>query len=219
MLAFARTAAPAAEPLDGVPPFREFPATADPRPEPPHECLMTATPTPAASTDSHGNIRQLALGDLEQEFAQTRRMLERLPDAHRGWTPHPRSMTLFGLATHLANTPSWGLAICTQDGFDLADAPGRMKEDENVAAVLARFDGNVAQLKAAAEGVTDEAWLTPWSLKNGGKTVMTVPRASALRTFILSHMIHHRAQMSVYLRLLEVPVPGMYGASADEKGR
>jgi uncharacterized damage-inducible protein DinB len=183
---------------------------------------MTATQPPAAGTAgtaNAGNIRQIALGDLEHELAQTRRVLERVPDAHHGWTPHPKSMPLFGLATHIANTPSWAIAMCTSDAFDLADAPGRLQEDPSVAAVLERFDGNVARLKEAMAPLGDEAWLATWTMKNQGQTVMAVPRAAAIRGWLVSHMIHHRAQMTVYLRLLDVPVPGMYGASADEKGR
>lgn len=180
---------------------------------------MTATTPPAAGANSLGSIRRLALGDLEHELAQTRRVLERVPDAHHGWTPHPKSMTLFGLATHIANTPSWAVAMCTQDTFDLADAPGRLTDDPNVAAVLARFDGNVARLTEAMAPLPDEAWLATWTMKNRGQAVMAVPRAAAIRGWLVSHMIHHRAQLTVYLRLLDVPVPGMYGASADEKGR
>jgi uncharacterized damage-inducible protein DinB len=163
-------------------------------------------------------VRQLALGDFEQEIAQTRRVLERVPDDRFGFKPHPKSFSLGHLATHLANLPFWLISILSSDEFDLATVPPTNPDELPTArdAVLAKFDENVAAVRSALEAADDDALLRPWTLRKGEHVVMTIPRVAAIRTVGISHMVHHRGQMTVYFRLLDVPVPGLYGPSADE---
>ncbi|HEU4453236.1 MAG TPA: DinB family protein [Longimicrobium sp.] len=170
--------------------------------------------TSAASSQ----VRQLALGDFEHELAQTRRVLERVPDDRFDFKPHPKSFSIGHLATHLANLPFWLISILSDDEFDLATVPPTDPATLPTTrdAVLAKFDENVATVRAAFDAADDEALLRPWTLRKGEHVVMTVPRAAAIRTIGISHMVHHRGQMTLYLRLLDIPVPGIYGPSADE---
>jgi uncharacterized damage-inducible protein DinB len=163
-------------------------------------------------------VRQLALGDFEQEIAQTRRVLERVPDDRFDFRPHPKSFPLGHLASHISTLPFWLISILSADEFDLATVPPTNPDElpKTRDAILAKFDENVAAVRAALEAADDDALLRPWTLRKGEHVVMTIPRVAAIRTVGVSHMIHHRAQMTVYLRLLDVPVPGLYGPSADE---
>ncbi|QJD82845.1 DinB family protein [Cohnella herbarum] len=161
-------------------------------------------------------FKQLIVGDALHELATTRRVLERLPEEHMSWKPHEKSMTLGGLATHLINLLNWQIAIFQYPEFDLATVPQRRTALERRAEVLEEFDANVGKLeKLIAE--CDELTLgEEWTLRHGDHMILREPKALALRSFGLSHMVHHRAQLGVYLRLLDIPVPGMYGPSADE---
>jgi uncharacterized damage-inducible protein DinB len=166
-------------------------------------------------------ISQTILPEFEHEMANTRKTLERVPDDKFAWKPHEKSMTLGGLATHLANIPSWTKNTFEQDELDVAppgQPPYRLEEKKSTAEILAAFDENVASARAALEAATDENWQGKWSLLMGGKTIFTLPRTAVMRGFVLNHLIHHRAQLGVYLRLLDVPVPSIYGPSADEAG-
>lgn len=125
-------------------------------------------------------------------------------------------MTLGGLATHLANLPIWGDIILNQTSFDLADAPPQLNEKVSRAEVLADFDQKVRATRAWLDR-TDAELVAPWTLKRGGQQMFTMPRVAAFRSFVLSHSIHHRGQLSVYLRLNDVPVPAIYGPTADER--
>ena len=166
-------------------------------------------------------IADTLLPEWDHETVITRRVLERLPDDRLDWRPHPRSWTARQLATHLATVPSWMEPTVTRDELDLAPqgqpaystAPATSRSE-----LLERFDAHVAQARAALAGASDERMLAPWSLLSAGKVIFTLPRAAVLRGFVFSHMIHHRGQLGVYLRLLDVPVPSMYGPSADEQG-
>jgi len=164
-------------------------------------------------------ISQMILPEFDHEMANTRKTLERVPDDKFDWKPHEKSMTLGGLSTHLATIPSWTAYTFDRDELDLAP-PGEPDYGEEPrrsrAEVLAAFDKNVASARAALEAATDENWQGKWSLLNRAKPIFTLPRAAVMRGFILSHSIHHRAQLGVYLRLLDVPVPSIYGPSADE---
>jgi uncharacterized protein (TIGR03083 family) len=161
------------------------------------------------------------LPEWDHETATTRRVLERLPEDRLDWQPHPRSWTVRQLASHLANVPSWMEPTLTRDELDLAP-PGQPAYSAVPAAsraeLLERFDANVTQARATLAEASDERMLAPWSLLSGGKPILSMPRAAVLRGFIFSHMIHHRAQLGVYLRLLDGPVPAIYGPSADDKG-
>jgi uncharacterized damage-inducible protein DinB len=160
--------------------------------------------------------RDLLLPEFDQEMAATRRLLERLPESAFGWRPHERSCDLGGLATHLAQIPHWGASILKRDAHDLA-APGPPSTPlTSVAAVLERFDRHVGEVRAALLDAAQGHLLAPWALRRGSHLILSVPRIAALRSFVLHHTIHHRGQMTVYLRQLGVPLPPLYGPTADE---
>lgn len=163
------------------------------------------------------HLLQTVLGDLDHEFANTRRILERLPEAQLDFTPHEKSFTLGKLARHLCDFPWW--AIVTVDTTELNfDNPFPPQETPTTkAGFLALWDAEVAKCKARLDSVTDEELGVTWSAKAGGQVVMAMPRIAVLRGVVVNHMIHHRGQLTVYLRLLGVPVPGLYGPSADER--
>ena len=161
------------------------------------------------------------LPEFDQEMANTRKTLERVPDEKFSWKPHQKSTSLGGLATHLANIPSWTGNTFDRDDLDIAPVGGppfRLDEAKSRADLLEAFDKNVASARATLAGVSDERWFGKWSLLHGGNTIMTLPRTAVMRSFVMNHSIHHRAQLGVYLRLLDVPVPSIYGPSADEGG-
>ena len=165
------------------------------------------------------SISKMILPEFDHEMANTRKTLERVPDDKFDWKPHEKSMTLGELATHLSTIPGWTAMTFDGDQLDVAP-PGepeyREKPVKSREEVLAAFDKNVASARAALEGAADENWQGKWSLLNRAKPIFTLPRTAVIRGFILSHSIHHRAQLGVYLRLLDVPVPSIYGPSADE---
>jgi uncharacterized damage-inducible protein DinB len=160
------------------------------------------------------------LPEFEHEMANTRKILAIVPEGEAGWKPHPKSTSLGQLALHLSNIPHWTSVTIERTELDLAPPDGPRYEPpkfQSLAKSLAAFDDNVARGKAAIAGASDADWMVPWSLKFGGNTIFTLPRVAVLRSFVLSHMIHHRGQMTVYLRLRDVPLPGIYGPSADEQ--
>ena len=159
---------------------------------------------------------QLATGDLERELATTRRMLERVPDEHFAWKPHERSMSLGTLAAHLANLLWWQTVTIQQDGLDFAEPQPPRTVPENRAALLQDFDEKAAVLRETLAQTDAAALARPWTLRRGDHVIFTLPKAAVLRSFGISHMVHHRGQLSVYLRLLDVPVPPSYGPTADE---
>jgi uncharacterized damage-inducible protein DinB len=174
---------------------------------------MTTTRTAGPS------LRDLAVGDLEQELRTTRRLLERVPDEHLDWKPHPKSMSLGSLATHIANLLFWQTTTVQQSEFDLAGGPPPLASLASREELLRRFDENAAALKQAVSAMDDAALGEPWTLRRGEQTLLRLPRAAVLRTMGISHIIHHRGQLSVYLRLLDVPLPPIYGPTADEQNR
>jgi uncharacterized damage-inducible protein DinB len=165
-------------------------------------------------------LREALLAEFDQEMANTRKSLERVPDDRMEWRPHPKSSTLGRLATHLAEIPSWGATTLDQSSFDLSPPGSAPHQPAFIASqreALDLFDKNVAAARAALAGIEDESLAKPWSLLSGGKTIFTLPRLFVFRSFVLNHTIHHRAQLGVYLRLNDVPVPALYGPSADEE--
>ena len=156
------------------------------------------------------------LADYDHEMGTTRKLLDRLPDDRLSWKPHPRSMSLGGLATHLSNIPRWGATILNDASFDLAAAPPDMQEKTSRAEILAAFDDTCRLTRGWMAAMSDAELQSPWTLLRGGQQVFSVPRIAAFRSFVLHHVIHHRGQLSVYLRLNDVPVPAIYGPSADE---
>jgi uncharacterized damage-inducible protein DinB len=160
-------------------------------------------------------IKDALLADYDHEMGTTRKLLERLPDDKLAWKPHHKSMSLGGLATHLSHIPQWAGTILNEPFFDLAAAPPNQPEKTSRAEILAAFDEIRARARAWMDK-SDAEYSSPWTLKRGGQQVFSVPRVSAFRSFVLHHIIHHRGQLSVYLRLNDVPVPAIYGPSADE---
>jgi len=165
------------------------------------------------------SIAQSLLAEFDHEMAGVRTELERLPDGKAAWKPHPKSMTLGRLASHLAELPQWGGFTMQLTELDIAPPGQPAPEAHNLATraeILALFDRTTAEARKAIAGAADAEWMVPWTLKKGGATLFTLPRIAVVRSFVLNHMIHHRAQLGVYLRLLDVPLPSLYGPSADE---
>lgn len=162
--------------------------------------------------------REMLLAEFDHEMAMTRLVLERVPESGLAWRPHEKSFTLAGLATHLAHLPHWGTRILEQPSYDLATAsPARPPELPATSAVLDTFDRHVTEVRRALLGTSDAELAAPWSLKRGAQLVMSLPRVVAFRRFLLHHVIHHRGQLTVYLRLQNVPLPPLYGPTADER--
>jgi uncharacterized damage-inducible protein DinB len=167
------------------------------------------------------NITDLALADFDHEMATTRRFLERVPNDQMAWRPHDKSMTLGRLSMHLAEIPKQVLQVINFDEFEMAKPgapPPVRREATSTAEAVETLDQNVQAAREALGTVDDEAWQRPWTFKAFGKVQYTKPKIVTLRTRVLSHMIHHRAQLGVYLRLLGVSLPPTpYGPSADER--
>lgn len=161
------------------------------------------------------SLKQLALGDLNHELGLTRKMLERVPEAHLGWKPHEKSMALSGLAMHLATIPYWLIRILEADFFDLATAT-RNPPPNSLQEILDAFDDRVANARRMLDAADDAALVQTWQLRRGEQVIQAMPRLAVIRAMVISHMVHHRAQLGVYLRLLDVPLPAIYGPSADE---
>ena len=155
------------------------------------------------------------LPEFDHEMSKTRTVLERVPEEKFEWRPHAKSFSLGALATHVATLPMWGTETLTRSEIDVGSQPPLTALPSRTD-LLAAFDTNVAASRAALSGKTDAELMSMWSLKRHGKTIFSMPKATVLRSFVLSHVIHHRAQLTVYLRLLDVPVPAIYGPSADE---
>ena len=160
-------------------------------------------------------IAQMLLPEFDQEMANTRKMLERVPDGKFDYKPHEKSMTLGRLAGHIAELPTYATVTLSMDSFDVPDnyqplVPTSRKQ------VLESFDKNAAEARAAIASATDEQLGKIWSLRARGKEMFSMPRSAVLRAMVMSHLIHHRAQLGVYLRLNNVEIPGMYGPSADD---
>lgn len=160
-------------------------------------------------------IKDGLLAEFDHEMGTTRRLLERLGSANLSWKPHERSMSLGGLATHLSHIPQWGGTILNEASFDLSAAPPSLQEKTSAAEILSAFDASARQTRARLDK-SDAELAAPWTLKRGGQEVFTMPRIAAFRSFVLYHTVHHRGQLSVYLRLNGIPVPAIYGPSADE---
>lgn len=165
------------------------------------------------------SIAASMLPEFDQETANTRKMLAIVPEAKLGWKPHEKSFSLGQLASHLANVPTWMAPTILQSEFDFAPVDGEPFTTPlagSTSELLSFFDANVAAARNALADAADATFMENWSLLGGGQVFFTMPKIAVVRSFIMNHMIHHRAQLSVYLRLLDVPIPGMYGPSADE---
>jgi len=153
--------------------------------------------------------------EMSQEAATTRRLLERVPAQHLAWKPHVKSMTMGRLATHIAELPGWVSTILDTDGFDLGSSKHTPQTAESVADFLSMFDKNVPLAEAAIRRQTPDRLSTMWRLTKQGQVLLEIPRMGVIRTLLLNHLIHHRGQLSVYLRLKDVPLPSIYGPTAD----
>ena len=155
------------------------------------------------------------LPEFDAEMKNTRKLLECVPDGNFEYQPHPKSMTLGRLASHVAEMPGWAMMTIERDLLELE--PGfKPHIAASRAELLESFDKCVAEARKQIAVTTDNHWSKPWTLKFGGKTIMSMPRSEVIRSTVMNHLIHHRAQLGVYLRLNEVEIPGMYGPSADE---
>lgn len=160
-------------------------------------------------------IRDALIPEYEMELKNTRKMLERVPLENAEWKPHGKSMSLGRLAVHVAEIPNWMTVTLTTDELDFAKGYTINKADTNEE-LLKLFDDYSAQAMEILKNVTDETMLSNWTMRNGDHIYFTLPKVVVARNFAMNHLYHHRAQLSVYLRLLDVPIPGMYGPSADE---
>jgi uncharacterized damage-inducible protein DinB len=159
------------------------------------------------------------LPEFDQEMANTRKVLERIPEDKLQWRAHPKSNTIGWNANHLAEIPGWVEGTLAELSWDFAPVGGERYRSPSLATrqeILDLFDRNVAAARKAIAAVRDEELHKMWSLLEGGKTLLTMPRAAVIRSFVLNHLIHHRAHLCVYLRLNDIPVPGMYGPSGDD---
>ena len=163
-------------------------------------------------------LSEKLLPEFDLEMASARRTLERIPEDKLAWKPHEKSMTLGRLAGHIAELPGFGAGAIKTDALDFATRPAGSKPfvPESQQQVLEVFDKKVAEVRAAIAGTSDEEWAKNWKLSAGDKVFFHGPKTLAVRRMMLNHIIHHRAQLGVYLRLNDVAVPSVYGPSADE---
>jgi uncharacterized damage-inducible protein DinB len=160
-------------------------------------------------------IADALIPEFDHEMTTTRKLLERVPEDKLDWKPHAKSMSLGDLATHVANIVWWGEVTLEKPEYNAEGQP-REPRVANRAELLAKFDKNVKTTRAALAAKSDGELMAPWSLKQGKNTFFTMPKAVVWRSFVMNHLVHHRAQLSVYLRINDVPIPSMYGPSADE---
>jgi uncharacterized damage-inducible protein DinB len=159
------------------------------------------------------------LPEFDNEMASTRKVLERVPEDKLDWQPHSKSHTIGWNANHLSDIPAWLVMTLKTPSLDINPPGGTPYQSPKATTrreILETFDKNVAEARAALAAAKDEEVMQPWSLLSGGETIFTMPRAVMIRSFVLNHIIHHRAILCVYYRLNDIPVPGMYGPSGDE---
>lgn len=162
------------------------------------------------------SFSQTLLPEFDEEMKNTRKLLECIPDGKFDYRPHPKSMTLGQLATHVAGLPAWTVSTLEKEELDL---PADFKPElfSSRAEVLQKFDTGVADARVRISVACDQDWQKTWTFKFAGKTFFSMPRSIVMRSVIMNHLVHHRAQLGVYLRLNDVAIPGMYGPSADEQ--
>jgi uncharacterized damage-inducible protein DinB len=163
-------------------------------------------------------IKDALLAEFDHEMGTTRRLLERVPPADFAWKPHDKSFSLGQLAGHISTIPHWASAVFGMTEFDISafGEETRPKEPPSVTSLLETFDKNVRDARKTVDEQIDSAMTVPWTFKKGGQVMFSMPRASVWRTLVMNHIIHHRGQLSVYLRLRNVPLPSLYGPTADE---
>jgi len=167
------------------------------------------------------SLSQSLLPEFDHEMANTRKVLERIPEDKLNWKVHEKSNTIGWVGMHMAGILGWVDLTLDRDSLDIAPVgaePYRTPVPNSRQEILDQFDKNLATARAAIASASDEQFMKPWSLLMTGEVLFTMPRAAVLRSFVLNHMIHHRGHLCVYLRLNDVPVPALYGPSADEQG-
>ena len=161
-------------------------------------------------------IKQAMINEIKHEAAQTKKLLERVPFDKFDWSPHEKSMKLGKLAVHIAEIPRWSSRILTATEFDFTKAGYKPAEVHRSEELVQLSENNIQTVLDDFNASTDEDLFASWTFRRGEHVIFTLPRAAAIRTLAMNHLIHHRGQLSVYLRLLNIPIPGMYGPSADE---
>ncbi len=161
-------------------------------------------------------ITDALLPEFDQEMATTRRTLERVPEDKMDWRPHEKSMTMGRLACHIAEIPGFASSAARADSMDFAKGEFKQIHATGCRQLLEAFDQAVAEARSAIASVGDEELMKPWVLRRGDVKLFQAPKATVIRTVMMNHLIHHRGQLSVYLRLTNTPVPSIYGPSADE---
>ena len=163
-------------------------------------------------------IANTLIAELDHETRTTRTLLERVPEVKAEWKPHAKSMSLGYLASHIANIPRWAAATLERTEFDLNPPGGSTLQTptfQSVALMLERYDASVRDAREILRRTSDGDLMVLWTLKSAGRSMFSMPRASVFRSFVMNHAVHHRGQLSVYLRLLDVPLPRIYGPTAD----
>ncbi len=164
------------------------------------------------------SLGQQLWSELQHEAANTRKLLAAVPFDKADFKPHEKSMSLKQLAAHVAEITGWWKECLVQDELDFAKDSGERKQYQSTQDILDWYDVLVANAKTIIENATDEDFAKPWTMRHGDQIFFTMPKAAIVRTWCLNHLYHHRGQLTVYLRLLDVPVPGMYGPTADNPG-
>ncbi len=162
-------------------------------------------------------LNEQLIAEIKVEAATTRKLLERVPVEKNSWKPHEKSMALGNLAAHVAELPGWVTGTLTTAEMDFAKREYKPFIAEKNEDLVNFFDNKVNEAIAALENASQEEWGKTWTLRSGDHIIFTMPKPAVIRSFALSHMYHHRGQLSVYLRLLDIPIPGMYGPSADDR--
>ncbi len=161
-------------------------------------------------------ITELIIGEIKQEAATTKKILQLVPMEKADWKPHDKSMPLGKLARHVAQLPDWIPIIILQNEFDFTNQPFPASTATTTDEILMVFNETIVSGLDVLANTTDDALSQPWTFRKGDHIFFAMPKAVALRSFVLNHTVHHRAQLGVYLRLLNIPIPGSYGPSADE---
>lgn len=170
----------------------------------------------SSTATSLNSIGAALAAEMEQEAKTARACLERVPADKFDWKPHEKSMEMGRLASHISEMFQWTGSTLDHDVLDFAKMDYKPFEPKTTDDLLEHFDKGVAEAIGALKNAQDEAFMKDWTMRNGEQVYFTMPKAAVMRTFVLSHIIHHRGQLSVYLRLNDIPVPSIYGPSADE---
>ncbi len=170
----------------------------------------------SSAATSTGRLASAFLAELDNEAKVTRSVLERIPADKFGWQPHDKSMTFGRLASHVAEMFGWTHDTLKSDVLDFATMDYKPFDPQTTDELLAFFDEHIAKAKAVLAETSDETFMTDWTMRNGEQVYFTMPKVAVMRSFVMNHIIHHRGQLSVYLRLNDIPVPSIYGPSADE---